>query len=187
MLGITELRNGTKIEIDGEPFVVTYFQHVNPGKGSAFVRTKMRSLITGNAMERTFKAGDKITQADIENMHMQYLYANGDNLHFMNMETYEQYEISAEVVHEKRGFLKESMEVDVVFHRGMPIDVDLPNHVDLKIIHCEPGVKGDTATSVTKAATVETGAIIQVPLFVDSDDTIKIDTRTGLYIERTKG
>lgn len=185
--GITELRNGTKIELDNEPYVVTYFQHVNPGKGSAFVRTKLRSLITGNTTERTFKAGDKLPAADLESMHMQFMYIDGDVYHFMNMENYDQYELSAKVLEDKKGYLKENIEVDVLFYKGKPIDIELPNHMVLKVVFCEPGLRGDTATNVTKPATVETGAIFQVPLFVQEGDVIKIDTRTGQYLERHKG
>jgi len=187
MLTINDLRNGTKLEIDGEPFVVTYFQHVNPGKGSAFVRTKIKSLTTGSAMERTWKSGDKIAKADIESMRMQFLYSDADTFHFMNMESYEQIEISADLLGDKKNYLKENTEVDMIFHDGRCIDVDLPAHMVLKVVHTEPGVRGDTATNVTKPATVETGAQFNVPLFIEEGNFIKVDTRTGSYIERTRG
>ncbi len=187
MYSITEIRNGTKIEISGEPFVVTWFQHVNPGKGSAFVRTKLKSLITGNVVERTFKAGEKIPKADLEERKMQFLYRDGDNFNFMDMETYEQISLTEEIVGDRVAYLKDGMEVSILFHNERAIGIDVPFHVELKVTHCEPGIKGDTVSNVTKPATVETGAVFQVPLFVEEGDVIKVDTRTGQYIERSKG
>lgn len=186
MFNFQDIRNGAKLEINGEPFVVTYFQHVNPGKGSAFVRTKIRSLITGNVIDRTFKAGDKIDSADLEVRHMQFLYKVGTVFHFMDNENYEQMEIEGPAVEEKSKFLLENLQCDLLFHRGKAIDVDLPNHVVVRITHCEPGVKGDTVSNVTKAATVETGGVFQVPLFVEEGEYIRVDTRTGDYLERVK-
>lgn len=181
--GITELRNGTKIEFEGTPYEVTYFQHVNPGKGSAFCRTKLRNLLNGNVLEHTFKAGDKVPAPDLEQMQMQYMYFDGA-FHFMNTSTFEQFEVPADVMGDNKDYLIENMEVSVLFYKGRPIGVSLPFHVVLKVTRCDPGVRGDTATSVTKPATVETGAVFQVPIFVAEGDNIKVDTRSHEYIER---
>ncbi|MEE8580419.1 MAG: elongation factor P [Myxococcota bacterium] len=180
----SHLRNGAKIEIDGVPFVVTYFQHVKPGKGGAFVRTKIQNLLTGRTVDRTFRSGEKLTEADVEERRMQYLYRDGDSLVFMDNATYDQIPISKENVGEVRKFLKENTEVGILFWKGKPINIDLPAFIEATITSCDPGLKGDTATGGSKPATLETGAVVQVPLFIKEGETIRVDTRTGEYSER---
>ena len=180
----SQFRNGLKIELDGEPFTVIYFQHVKPGKGGAFVRTKVRNLKNGKVLERRFRAGERVELADVEERKMQYLYPDGEQLVFMDTQNYDQIPFSAEQVGDARKFLKENLEVDVVFWRGRPLNVELPSFITAVITQCEPGIKGDTASNVTKPATLETGAIVQVPLFVKEGETIRVDTRSGEYVER---
>lgn len=180
----SSFRNGLKIELDGEPYTITYFQHVKPGKGGAFVRTKVKSLKTGKVLDKRFRAGEKVELADIEERRMQYLYQDGESLVFMDNETYDQTPFSTDVVGEGAHFLKENLDVDVLFWRGTPINVDLPNFIEAAVAECEPGEKGDTASNVTKPATLETGAVVQVPLFVKEGETIRVDTRSGEYVER---
>ena len=181
-----EFRKGLKIELDGEPYIITDFLHVKPGKGGAFVRTKLKSLITGNVIDRTFRSGEKVQTPELEEKTMQYLYHEGDTYHFMDSGTYEQFTLSGKLLGEDSNFLQENVEVEILFHNGQPIGVELPLFVELRIVQTEPGVKGDTASGGTKPATVETGAVIQVPLFLNEGDVIKVDTRTGEYIERAK-
>ena len=180
----SSLRNGLKIELDGEPFSVVYFQHVKPGKGGAFVRTKVRNLKTGKVLDRRFRAGERLELADVEERKMQFLYKDGDQLVFMDTESYEQTPFTAEQVGEDVKFLKENLDVDVLFWRGRPLNVELPNFIEAVITQCEPGEKGDTASNVTKPATLETGAVVQVPLFVKEGEKIRVDTRSGTYVER---
>ncbi len=180
----SRFRNGLKIELDGEPYTITYFQHVKPGKGGAFVRTKVKSLKSGKVRDKRFRAGEKVELADIEERRMQYLYQDGESLVFMDNETYDQTPFSTEVVGEACKFLKENLDVEVLFWRGEPLNVDLPNFIEALITQCEPGEKGDTASNVTKPATLETGAVVQVPLFVKEGDSIRVDTRSGEYVER---
>ena len=180
----SSFRNGLKIELDGEPYTITYFQHVKPGKGGAFVRTKVKSLKTGKVVDKRFRAGEKVELADIDERRMQYLYKDGESLVFMDNETYDQTPFSAEVVGEAGRFLKENLDVEVLFWRGTPLNVDLPNFVVAEITQCEPGEKGDTASNVTKPATIETGAVVQVPLFIKQGESIRVDTRSGEYVER---
>jgi elongation factor P len=180
----SQFRNGLKILLDGEPFTIVYFQHVKPGKGGAFVRTKVKNLRTGRTLDRRFRSGEKVEEADIEDRKMQYLYQDGEQLVFMDMETYEQTPFSAEQVGEGVKFLKENLDVDVLFWNGKPINVELPNFVEAVITQCEPGEKGDTASNVTKPATLETGAVVQVPLFIKEGERIRVDTRSGEYVER---
>jgi elongation factor P len=183
-LDTSQFRNGLKIEIAGEPFAIVHFQHVKPGKGGAFVRTKLKNLKTGRVVDRRFRAGERVDEADIEDRKMQYLYRDGDQLVFMDSKTYEQSPFSAEQVGEARKFLTENLDVDVLFWRGKPLDVELPNFIEAVITECEPGEKGDTASNVTKPATLETGAVVQVPLFIKEGTTIRVDTRSGEYVER---
>jgi len=180
----SQFRNGLKIELDGEPYTIVFFQHVKPGKGGAFVRTKVRNLRSGRMLERRFRAGERVELADVEERKMQYLYQDGDQLVFMDTESYEQIPFRAEQVGDARKFLKENLDVDVVFWRSQPINVELPAFITATITHCEPGIKGDTASNVTKPATLETGAIVQVPLFVKEGEAIRVDTRSGEYVER---
>ena len=177
-------RNGLKIEIDGQPWVITYFQHVKPGKGNAFTRTKLKNLIDGRVLERTFKSGETVGVPDLDSRQMQYLYGDGEMYTFMDTDNYEQVGLSGDTLGTDTQFLKENMVIDVLFYEGKAISVDLPTFVELEITSTEPGVKGDTATGAVKPATVETGATINVPLFLNEGDVIKIDTRTGDYVER---
>ncbi|MGI9591678.1 MAG: elongation factor P [Myxococcota bacterium] len=180
----SDFRNGLKIELDGEPYTITYFQHVKPGKGGAFVRTKVKNLRTGKVVDKRFRAGEKVELADIEERKMQYLYPEGDALVFMDNQTYEQTPFTREQVGEDMKYLKENTDVDVLFWNGKPLNVQLPNFIEAQITECEPGEKGDTASNVTKPATIETGAVVQVPLFVNEGAKIRVDTRSGEYVER---
>ncbi len=186
MYDTSDFRNGLKIEIDGTPFEIIEFLHVKPGKGGAFVRTKLKNLQTGAVLNKTFRSGEKVGKPDLVDRHMQYLYAQGDELVFMDLETYEQFTIPFEKIEEKAKFLKENMEVDVLYYKNQPISIELPTFVELEVIETEPGFKGDTATGGTKPAVLETGAKINVPLFINIGDKLKIDTRTGQYVERVK-
>ena len=181
-----DFRKGLKIELEGEPYIITDFLHVKPGKGGAFIRTKLKSLVTGNVIDRTFRSGEKVQTPSLEEKTMQYLYHEGDTYHFMDSDTYEQITLAGNVLGEDSNFLQENVEVKILFHNDQPIGVELPFFVELTIVQTEPGVKGDTASGGTKPATVETGAVIQVPLFLNEGDVIKVDTRTGAYIERAK-
>ncbi len=186
MYGTTELRKGTKVEIDGEPYIVVESQFVKPGKGNAFTRCRLKSLVSGNVIDRTWKSGERIKKASLEEMQMQFLYADGDQYHFMNTATYDQVAIPKDNLGDAHLYLLEQMEVAVLFHNGQPLSVELPNFVVLEITHADPGVKGNTATGSTKPATLETGAVVQVPLFVEQGERVKVDTRTGEYVERAK-
>jgi elongation factor P len=180
----SQFRNGLKLELDGEPFTMIYFQHVKPGKGGAFVRTKVKNLKTGRVLDRTFRAGERVEEADVEEKTMQYLYQDGENYVFMDTQSFEQIPFTPEQLGDARKFLKENLDVDVLFWRGRPLNVELPSFITAQITRCEPGIKGDTASNVTKPATLETGAIVQVPLFVKEGETIRVDTRSGEYVER---
>ncbi len=180
----SQFRNGLKLEIGGEPFVMTYFQHVKPGKGGAFVRTKIKNLRTGRVLDKTFRSGEKVEEAEVDDKKMQYLYQDGEQLIFMDQESFEQIPLSREQVGDPVKYLKENETVGVLFWRGNPINVELPAFVEVAITHCEPGVKGDTASGATKPATLETGAVVQVPLFIKEGEFIRVDTRTGAYVER---
>ncbi len=186
MYTTNEFRKGLKIEINGEPFVIVDFQHVKPGKGGAFVRTRLKSLVTGNVNEQTFRSGDKVDKPDIEEKEMQFLYESGGEYHFMDTQSYEQLFLTAEQMGESKDFLKENLVIKAIFHNRRPIGVETPMFVDLKVIKSDPGVRGDTATGATKPATLESGAVIQVPLFVEEGDVIRIDTRTREYLTRVK-
>ena len=183
-LDTSQFRNGFKIELDGEPYSIVYFQHVKPGKGGAFVRTKVKNLKTGRVLDRRFRSGEKVEEADIEDRKMQFLYRDGDQFVFMDSQNYEQTPFTAEQVGEARQFLRENLDVDVLFWRGSPINVELPSFIEAVVAECEPGLKGDTASNVTKPATLETGAVVQVPLFIKEGERIRVDTRSGEYVER---
>ncbi len=185
MIDTSEFRNGLKIEIDNEPFEIIGFQHVKPGKGSAFVRTKIRSLLSGRMLEPTFKSGDKVARAEIEEKEMQFLYIQGDDFYFMDQKTYDQTFLNKEQLGESRNFLKENIVAYILFYKGKPIGVQLPNAVDLKVTKCDPGVRGDTVSGAQKPATLETGYTLQGPLFINEGDIIRVDTRTGEYLTRT--
>jgi elongation factor P len=180
----SQFRNGLKIILDGEPYTITYFQHVKPGKGGAFVRTKVKNLKTGRNLDRRFRSGEKVEEADIEDRKMQYLYQDGDSFVFMDTDSYEQMPFSSEQLGDDRKYLQENLDVNVLFWNGKPINIELPNFIQAVITDCEPGEKGDTASNVTKPATLETGAIVQVPLFIKEGEKIRVDTRSGEYVER---
>jgi translation elongation factor P len=179
-----DFRKGITFQDGTNVFVIVDFQHVKPGKGAAFVRTKIKNVITGGVIERTFNPTDKFELAHIERKEMQYLYNDGELYYFMDNETYEQVPLMKDAVEDALNFVKENMNVNIAFFNGAAISVEAPNFVELKITFCEPGVKGDTATGGTKPATLETGYVIQVPFFVNEGDTIRVDTRSGEYMSR---
>jgi elongation factor P len=181
-----DLKNGMTLDLDGTLFQVVEFQHVKPGKGGAFVRTKLRNVRTGAVADKTFNAGVKVGLAIVERKEMQYLYADGPDLVFMHLQTYEQLHVPADVVGEASRFLMEGGQATIATHRGVPISVDLPASMVLAVTQTDPAAKGDTRTNALKPATLETGVSVQVPLFVEEGDRVKVDTRSGEYIERMK-
>jgi len=186
VISTAEFRNGAKIELDGEPFIIIEFQHVKPGKGAAFVRTKIKSLTSGRVIDKTFRSGEKVETPNLEEKKMQYLYNDGNEYHFMDTESYEQTSLTAGQLGDGKDWLKENMEIEVLYHNGQPIGVEVPMFVELQIVQTDPGIKGDTASGGNKPATLETGAVVKVPLYMEEGEVIKIDTRTGEYIERVK-
>ncbi|GAF27342.1 translation elongation factor P/translation initiation factor 5A [Moorella thermoacetica Y72] len=184
LISTNDFRTGLTIEVDGDVYTVVEFMHVKPGKGSAFVRTKLKNRRTGAVIERTFRAGEKVNRAHVERREMQYLYNDGDNYYFMDTETFEQLSLRKEQLEDAIKYLKDNMNIFVLTYNGETIGIELPNSVELKVVETEPGIKGDTATGGTKNAVLETGAVIQVPLFIETGDVVRIDTRTGEYIER---
>ena len=186
MYSTSDFRKGLKIEIDGEPYVIVDFQHVKPGKGGAFVRTRLKSLLSGNVVEQTFRSGDRVDKPDLEEREMQFLYESGGEYHFMDTTTFEQLFLTAEQMGENKDFLKENLVIKTLFHNKRSIGVEVPMFVELKVVKSDPGMRGDTATGATKPATLESGAVIQVPLFVEEGDTLRVDTRTREYITRVK-
>lgn len=184
MIQAGSFRKGLTFEMNGAIYQIIDFMHVKPGKGAAFVRAKIKNLKTGAIKEDTFNPNDKFPKAHIETKEMQYLYSDGELYHFMDNETYEQIALNYDQVEDAIKFLKETDNATMKFHEGKPFQVDAPNFVELEIVHTEPGVKGDTATGANKPAEVETGAVVNVPLFVNNGDKIKIDTRTGEYLSR---
>ncbi|NOK02022.1 MULTISPECIES: elongation factor P [Myxococcus] len=184
VIDTSEFRKGLKIEIDGEPFEIVDFQHVKPGKGSAFVRTTIRSLLTGRVLQPTLKSGEKVGKPDIEEKDMQYLYVQGEEFYFMDTRNYEQTFLGEKVLGEAKNFLKENINVSVLFYNGKAIGVTLPNSVDLKVTQCDPGIRGDTVSGALKPAVLETGYSVYVPLFIEEGDVLKIDTRDGKYLTR---
>jgi elongation factor P len=178
-----EFKKGLKIQFDGEPYSIVEFQHVKPGKGGAFVRTKLKHMKLGRVIDNTFRAGEKVELVDFDERRMQYLYKD-DRFHFMDLETYDQISLSPEQVGEAREFLKENTEVEILFINQSPVTVELPNFIELQIAKVDPGIRGDTATGGSKPATLETGAVIQVPLFLNEGDVVKVDTRSGEYLGR---
>jgi len=183
MITTNDLKNGMAINYEDSLFEVTYFQHVKPGKGGAFVRTKLKNLNTGANIEKTFRAGEKIEQAILETKKMQFLYKD-EHYNFMDSESFEQIIVSEESIGDRKKFLLENLEVTIVFYKGAPISIELPVSIESKVIKAEPGVKGDTVSNTFKPAEIETGAKIQVPLFINEGDIIRIDTRTGEYTTR---
>ncbi|HZK38261.1 MAG TPA: elongation factor P [Clostridia bacterium] len=184
MISAGELRRGVTFEMEGEPYVILDFQHVKPGKGAAFVRTKYKNLKTGAIREDAFNPSDRFPRARIETREMQYLYNDGELYYFMDNETFEQIPLTHDEVEHSIQYLKENTNAMIKFYQGKPFQVDAPNFVELQITETEPGVRGDTASNVTKIAKVETGALVHVPLFVNEGDIIRIDTRTGEYMSR---
>ncbi|NJD67388.1 MAG: elongation factor P [candidate division NC10 bacterium] len=184
MISGGDLRPGVKVELDGTPYVVTDFQWVKPGKGGAFMRTKLKNMKPGGIIDRTFRTEEKLPKAEVEDRKVQFLYHDGDVYHFMDTENFEQFTIDEKLLGEASGFLKDEMIISVMNHRGEPLGVVLPTFVELRVAETEPGLRGDTATGATKPATLETGATIQVPLFINIGDLLRVDTRTGAYVER---
>ncbi len=184
MISVNDLRTGLTIQIDGEVFSVVEFLHVKPGKGAAFVRTKLRNAKTGAVRDMTFRGGERIQRAIVETKQMQFLYSSDQDYYFMDINTYDQISLRSEDLGEAPKYLLENMTIGIQFFQNQPIGVDLPTTVNLKIVDTEPGFRGDTATSATKPATLETGITIQVPLFVDQGEEVKVDTRTGEYLSR---
>jgi elongation factor P len=178
-----EFKKGLKIQLDGEPYSIVDFQHVKPGKGGAFVRTKLKHMRLGRVIDNTFRAGEKVELVDFEEKQMQYLYRD-DRYHFMDLETYDQIALSPEEVGDARDYLKESTEVEMLFIDARPVAVELPTFMELQIVKTDPGIRGDTASGGSKPATLETGAVVQVPLFLNEGDVVKVDTRSGAYLER---
>ncbi|AUJ32279.1 MAG: elongation factor P [Liquorilactobacillus nagelii] len=184
MISVNEFKNGLTIEVEGDLWRVVEFQHVKPGKGSAFVRSKLKNLRTGAVQEKTFRAGEKVEQAQIDNRKMQYLYADGTNYVFMDTTTYEQLELPEEQIKNELNYLKENMVVSIIMHGNETLGVDLPNTVDLQVAETEPGIKGDTASGGSKPAKLETGLVVQVPFFVNEGDVLTINTQDGSYVSR---
>lgn len=184
MISTADFRNGMVVVLDDELMEIVEFQHVKPGKGGAFVRTKFKNVLTGRVIEKTFRSGEKMEEARLESETYQYLYHDGDLYHFMHKDTYDQIAVGEDVVGDKNLWMKENTDVTLVFFKGKVINVETPIFVELKVTQCDPGVQGDRATGGTKPATLETGAVIQVPLFLSEGTVIKVDTRTGTYIER---
>lgn len=186
MYSTQDFRKNLKIEIDGEPYVIVECQHVKPGKGVAFVKTKYKSLVTGRVLENNFRSGDTVGKPDLEIREMEYLYKEEGHYVFMDQSNYEQVHIEEQAISEAVPFLKDNIEVEVLFHRGKPISIELPTFVILQVTKSDPGVKGDTATGCTKPATLETGYELNVPLYIEEGEYIKVDTRTGEFVERAK-
>ena len=184
MISSNDFKTGMTIDYEGNLFQIIEFQHVKPGKGQAFVRSKLRNLRSGAVIDNTFNAGEKVKRAHVEKSTMQFLYSMGDEYVFMNNETYEQIELTAAQLEQEKNFLVDGMEVKVMSYNGEILGVEVPEKVTLEVVECEPGVKGNTATNAMKPATLETGAVVNVPMFVNEGDTIRVDTRTGEYMER---
>ncbi len=186
MYSTAEFKKGLKIELDGTPYVMVDFQHVKPGKGGAFVRTKLKNLLSGRVLDQTFRSGERVKKPDLMEREMQYLYREGDRYCMMDNESYEQIMLTEAQVGETRLYLIENLDLKVLFFNKEPVGVELPNFVELAVAQTEPGFKGDTAAGGTKPAVLESGANIQVPLFINAGDRVKVDSRTGGYIERVK-
>ena len=184
MINASDFRNGVTIEMDNGIWTVVSFLHVKPGKGAAFVRTKLKNIVTGAVIERTFNPTDKVPRANIETKEMTYLYSDGELYYFMDVDTFDQLPLNHETVEDAIPFVKENTNVTVRFFKGTAFSVEAPNFVELEVTDTEPGVRGDTATNVTKPATLETGYVVNVPIFINQGEKIRIDTRTGEYMER---
>jgi len=186
MLESGDLKKGVKIEIDGEPYILVQFEFVKPGKGQALYKCKLKNMVTGAQFDRTFRSGEKFKQPDLEEQEMEYLYAEGDQFCFMNMTTYVQEFLTEEQLGDAKNFLKENTVCNILLFEGRPIGISLPIFINLKVEETEPWVKGDTASGDSKPATLETGHVLQVPPFIEKGELLKIDTRTGAYVERVK-
>jgi len=186
-LDTSAFRRGLKIEIDREPWEIVEFQHVKPGKGSAFVRTRIKNLITGRTIDKTFKSGDVVGKPDIDEREMEFLYREGDHYNFMDNKNFEQTFLTEEQMGEAKNFIKDNTTTHILFYNGKAIGVTLPNAMDLRVVKCDPGVRGDTVSGATKPATLETGFVVSVPLFINEGEILRIDTRTGEYLTRVAG
>jgi elongation factor P len=186
MIGANEFRGGLKIEYEGEPYVIIECQHVKPGKGVAFVKTRMKNLKSGTTLDINFRSGDRVGRPDLEQREMQYLYRDGEMFYFMDNENFDQKPLTENQLGENKKYIKENSVVAVLFYKGDPISIEIQAKVELRIIKSDPGVKGDTAQGATKPAVLETGAVVQVPLFIQEGEVIRIDTRTGQYLERVR-
>ena len=184
MYSTTDFRKGLKIEIDGTPFEIIEFQHFKPGKGGAMVRTKLRNILNGRVLDNTFRSGEKVERPNLESRDMQFLYHEGEQLVFMDMTTYDQMHMDAEATDGKANYLKDGQECRVLLYNEKPLDIEIPASLVLEVPETEPGAKGDTVSNVTKPATLETGVVIQVPIFVNIGDRVKVDTRTNGYLGR---
>ena len=184
MISTNDFHTGLTIELDGDIYMVIDFQHVKPGKGAAFVRSKLKNLRSGSTTERTFRAGEKVPRALIERKEMEYLYGSGEEYIFMDTESYEQISLSRETLGDNLKYLKENMHLNILLFKGEILGLELPNSVELKVVETEPGFKGDTAAGGSKPAKLETGLVVQVPFFINEGDVLRIDTRTGAYLER---
>jgi len=186
MADTSNFRNGFTLKFSGDIYQIVEFQHVKPGKGGAFVRTKLKSLTSGKVLDNTFRAGEKVEEVRVEAKKMQYLYRESDNLIFMDLETYEQIPLPEALAGEDLKFLKEGGEVKILFHNEQALGMELPFFIEYEVVDTKPGVKGDTVAGSGKPATIETGAVVQVPFFIEVGDTIRVDTRSGIYLERMK-
>lgn len=186
MLESGDLRKGLKLEIDGDPYIVVQFEFVKPGKGQALYKCRLKNMITGTQFDKTFRSGEKFDEANLEELEMEYLYADGDQYCFMNTQNYEQEFVSEETLGDARNFLKENTVCSILFHQGKAIGIDLPIFMELKVTSADPWIKGDTASGDSKPATLETGYVLQVPPFIEEGEMVRIDTRTGQYVERVK-
>ena len=186
MIQTNEFRKNLKIEYEGSLWMIVDCQFVKPGKGVAFVKTKMKNMLDGRTVQNNFRSGDKVGKPDVMDVKMQVLYSDGTSWHFMNNKSYEQMEVAIEDLGENALFLQDGLEVGVLIYNGRPIDVELPNFIEAEIVECEPGVKGDTVQGGSKPATLSTGAVVQVPLFVEQGEVIRVDTRTKEYASRVK-
>ncbi|MDM7925818.1 MAG: elongation factor P [bacterium] len=186
MVSTSEFRNGLVMLLEGDLYSIVEFQHVKPGKGGAFVRTRIKNVKTGRVLDKTFRSGDKVEDVRLETRTFQFLYKSDRDYTFMDSVTYDQVTLTEDVVGDGHIYMKENLEVEIVYHGDTPIGVNIPNFVDLKIVKTDPGLKGDTVSGATKPATVESGAVVQVPLFLSEGTVIKVDTRTGIYVERVK-
>lgn len=184
MVSTADFKNGMVVVLEGDLMQIVEFQHVKPGKGGAFVRTKFKNVLTGRVLEKTFRSGEKFEEAELEAQVWQYLYHDGDLFHVMQKDTYEQIAVGEDIVGDKAQWMKENGDVTLMFYKGKPISLEVPFFVDLKITRCDPGIQGDRMTGGSKPATLETGAVVPVPLFIQEGTIIKVDTRTSVYIER---